>query len=126
MLQRNSLTGRVIGCAFTVHNRIGFGFLEAVYENCMLLELKQAGLRVENQKPITVYYRGHNVGEYTADLVIEDSLIIELKAVRKIVEAHEVQLVNYLVATSIDCGLILNFAEQGVEVRRKVRVIDPS
>lgn len=123
MSQQDRLTGRIIGCAYNVYNRMGFGFLEVVYEKCMLLELAKAGLHAKNQEPITVYYGDHVVGEFVADLVVESSLIVELKSVRTIAVAHEVQLVNYLAATSMNCGLLLNFGARGVEVRRKNRAI---
>ena len=100
---------------------MGFGFLESVYENCMAIELRQVGLNVHQQQSINVQYHGEVVGEFFADLVVEDVIIVELKSVRRIVKAHEVQLVNYLVATGKDVGLILNFAEKEVGVKRKVR-----
>jgi GxxExxY protein len=100
---------------------MGYGFLESVYEKCLMIELKKAGLRAERQKPICVEYEGQIVGEFIADIIVEESVILELKSVKQIIRAHEVQLVNYLVATGIDIGLILNFAEQKVEVRRKLR-----
>jgi len=120
-MQFEELTGKIIGLAFKVYNRMGFGFLEAVYENCMLIEFRKAGLRAESQKPITVYYDGEVVGEFEADILVENEIILELKSVRQLAKAHEVQLVNYLVATEKDVGLLLNFGEQKVEVKRKVR-----
>jgi GxxExxY protein len=100
---------------------MGFGFLESVYEKCLLMELRKAGLDTESQKPITVYYEGKIVGEFVADIIVNDAIIVELKSVRRIVKAHEVQLVNYLVATEKPVGLILNFGERKVEVKRKVK-----
>ena len=120
-MQFEELTGKIIGLAFKVYNRMGFGFLESVYENCMLIEFRKAGLKAESQKPITVYYEGEVVGEFEADILVEDEIILELKSVRQLAKAHEVQLVNYLVATEKDVGLLLNFGEQKVEVKRKVR-----
>ncbi|MGH7601388.1 MAG: GxxExxY protein [bacterium] len=120
-MQFEVLTGKIIGLAFKVYNRMGFGFLESVYENCMLIEFRKAGLKAESQKPITVYYDGEVVGEFEADILVEDEIILELKSVRQLAKAHEVQLVNYLVATGKDVGLLLNFGEQKVEVKRKVR-----
>src|SRR5947209_4355805 len=94
-----SLTQKVIGCAFRVHNRMGYGYLESVYEKCMLIELRRAGLLAESQKPIVVFYEGEPVGEFCADILVEEVLIVELKSVRSLCKAHEVQLVNYLTAT---------------------------
>ena len=100
---------------------MGFGFLESVYEKCMLIELEKAGLNSSSQKPIKVYYDDELVGDFVADIIVNDTIIIELKSVRRIVRAHEVQLVNYLVATGKPIGLLLNFGEEKVEVRRKVK-----
>ena len=123
-MQYESITEKVIGCAYQVYNQMGFGFLESVYENCMAIELRQVGLNVNQQQSINVQYHGEVVGEFFADLVVEDVIIVELKSVRRIVKAHEVQLVNYLVATGKDVGLILNFAEKQVGVKRKVRSLN--
>jgi GxxExxY protein len=112
---------KIIGCAYRVYNKMGFGFLESVYEKCLLLELTKAGLRTESQQPITVRYDGEVVGEFVADLIVENDIIIELKSVRMISKIHEAQLVNYLVATGKPVGLLLNFAEEKVEVKRKVK-----
>lgn len=120
-MEYEDLTKRVIGCAYLVYNRMGFGFLESVYERCMAVELARAGLRFEGQKKIEVFYDGELVGDFVADLVIEDVLIVELKSARTINKAHEVQLVNYLVATNKPIGLLINFAEQEVQIKRKVR-----
>ena len=111
----------MIGCAYRVYNKMGFGFLESVYEKCLLIELRKAGLDTETQKPITVYYEGEVVGEFVVDILVNDAVIIELKSVRRIIKAHEVQLVNYLVATGKPVGLILNFGERKVEMKRKVK-----
>ncbi len=100
---------------------MGFGFLESVYEKCLMIELKKAGLHAASQVPINVEYEGENVGEFVADVLVEGSIILELKSVKRIVRAHEIQLVNYLTATRKEVGLILNFAEEKVEVKRKVR-----
>ena len=114
------LTEKIIGCAFTVHNRMGIGFLESVYEKCMLIELRKCGLVSEAQKPITVLYEGEEVGHFVADMLIEDTVIVELKSVRALNTAHEIQLVNDLTATGKPVGLLLNFGEKKVEVARKV------
>ena len=103
------LTKKIIGCAFTVHNTLGSGFLEKVYEQALILELKASGLSVRSQEPLSVKYRDQIIGEYFADLIVEDQVICELKAVDVLKKAHEVQLVNYLVATGIDVGVLINF-----------------
>ena len=120
------LTEKVIGCAFTVHNRMGFGFLESVYEKCLLIELRKCGIAAEAQKSITVFYEGEEVGHFVADLLVEDTVIVELKSVRGLNTAHEIQLVNYLTATGKPVGLLLNFGEKKVEVARKVRTLPPA
>ena len=117
----SELTEKIIGCAYTVYNKMGYGFLESVYEKCLILELEKEGLIPEPQKKITVYYDGKIVGEFIADILVNNFIIVELKSVRKIIPTHEVQLVNYLVATNKPVGLLLNFAESGVEIKRKLR-----
>jgi len=120
-MTHRELTEKIIGCAYRVYNRMGYGFLESVYEKCLVLELRKAGLRAESQQPIRVSYEGEVVGDFVADIVVEDTVIVELKSVRRLVTAHEIQLVNYLVATGKPVGLILNFGERKVEVKRKVK-----
>ena len=121
-----AITEKIIGCAFTVHRKLGFGFLEKVYENAMVLELGKCGLSVQQQVPITVRYDNQPVGEYFADLLVEGRIICELKANIAFSPEHEVQLVNYLVATGCDIGLLLNFGKS-VTVKRKYReYIEPS
>ena len=100
---------------------MGFGFLEGVYEKCMLIELRKAGLEAASQKSITVYYENEIVGEFVADIIVNDTIILELKSVRQIIKAHEIQLVNYLVVTGKPVGLILNFGERKVEIKRKLK-----
>ena len=114
------LTKKIIGCAFTVYNTLGAGFLEKVYEQALILELKASVLSVRSQEPLSVKYRDQIIGEYFADLIVEDQVICELKAVDVLKKAHEVQLVNYLVATGIDVGVLINFGDS-VTVRRKYR-----
>lgn len=118
------LTGRIISCAFKVYNTMGFGYLESVYERCLLIELRKAGLTAESKIPITVFYEQQIVGEFIADILVEDTIIIELKSVRQLAKFHEMQLVNYLVATKKDVGLLINFGEEKVEVKRKLRVLE--
>ena len=119
-MEYRELTEKIIGCAYRIYNTMGFGFLESVYEKCMLIELRKEGLNAESQKPITVTYDNENVGEFIADIIV-DTIILELKSVKRIVKAHEVQLVNYLVATGKPIGLILNFGKWKVEIKRKVK-----
>ncbi|MDP8209069.1 MAG: GxxExxY protein [Candidatus Electryonea clarkiae] len=123
-MQINEITEIIIGCAYKVHNLLGSGFLEKVYENALIIELEEAGLRVKQQYPISVYYKEQQVGDYFADLVVENLVIIELKAIEKLAKAHEVQLVHYLTATDIDNGLLINFSSS-VEVKRKYRQYKP-
>ena len=103
---------------------MGFGFLESVYEKCLLIELRKACLDAESQKPITIYYDNEIVGEFVADIIVNDTVILELKSVRQIINIHEVQLVNYLVATGKPVGLILNFGESKVEIKRKIKSLE--
>ncbi len=120
-LKYSDITEKIIGCAYNVYNSLGYGFLESVYEKCMMIELKEANLQVEAQKPITVKYRDFVVGDFVADILVEDKIIVELKSVTQVVTAHEAQLVNYLIATDKPVGLLLNFGPSKVEVKRKVR-----
>ncbi len=120
-MKHKELSEKIIGCAYRVYNKMGFGFLESVYEKCLMIKLRKAGLHASAQKEITVYYENEIVGEFIADVIVENQVVLELKSVRRVVKAHEVQLVNYLVATGKDVGLILNFSEKGVEMKRKVR-----
>jgi GxxExxY protein len=114
------LTRTIIGCAFRVHNALGEGFVEKVYENALRIELVKQGLGVEQQAPIEVTYEGPMVGSFFADLWVADRVIVEVKTVQSLSKAHEVQLVNYLTATGVDTGLLLNFGSS-VEVKRKFR-----
>ena len=123
-MQYENLTEKIIACAYQVYNKMGFGFLESVYEKCLLIELAKAELQAEPQKPINVYYDDELVGEFKADIIIEDSIIVELKSVRQLAPAHQVQLVNYLVATGKPVGLLLNFGERKVEVKRKLKTLE--
>ena len=120
-MEYSELTEKIIGCAYRVYNKMGFGFLESVYEKCMLIELKKANLIAESQKPITVSYENEIVGEFVADIIVANTIILELKSVRHIIKAHEVQLVNYLIATGKPVGLIINFGENKVEIKRKIK-----
>ncbi len=113
------LTAKIIECAYKVYNTLGYGFLESVYQNALLIELLKAGLRAEKEKKIQVYYDNQLVGDYMADIIVEDKVILELKSVKDLHPAHSAQLVNYLKATGIEVGLLINFGES-VEVKRKI------
>ena len=119
--KHSDITKEIIGAAFEVHNTLGSGFLEKVYQNALMVELKLRKIGAEAEKPITVHYRGELVGNYIADIVVEDKIIVEIKAIKALSEIHEVQLVNYLKATGIEVGLLINF---GTSVQVKRRVMD--
>ena len=114
----NELTYRINGAVYEVNKELGSGFLEKVYENALLLELRKIGLRAEAQVPITVKYKNENVGEYAADMVVEDLVILELKAVESITKLHEAQLLNYLKATGYKVGLLINFTHPKAQIKR--------
>jgi GxxExxY protein len=113
------LTSQVINAFYKVYNSLGYGFLEKVYENAMRIELLKMGVSVEQQKNIKVYYESEMVGDYFADLMVNELVIVELKAAENICEEHEAQLLNYLKATDIEVGLLLNFGKIP-EIRRKI------
>ena len=119
-MEINKLTERVIGCAYNVSNALGVGYLEKVYENALAVELRAQEIKVVQQKPIAVVYRGVIVGEYIADMLVDDQLILEIKAARAIDRAHEAQLINYLKTTGIHTGLVLNFGTSHLGISRKV------
>jgi GxxExxY protein len=112
------LTKEIIGAAFEVWKVLGYGFLEKVYENALLVELKSRGIAIERQPDISVRYKGTLVGHYTADLFVDGKVIVELKAEKEYNSKHEAQLLNYLKATGIQVGLLLNFGEQKCEFKR--------
>lgn len=115
------LTGKILDAAFKVHNYFRNGFLEKVYENALLFELKSRGVHCEQQVPLKVYYQSNTVvGEYVADLVVEDKVIIELKAVETLQKVHFAQLMNYLKTTNFKLGLIINFGQSKLEFRRVI------
>jgi len=120
----NNLTHRIIGFAFKIHNTLGAGFIENVYENALKLELNKIGISALQQAELDVFYEGQVVGHFRPDLWIPKMLIIEVKALHALSKAHEVQLVNYLTATHIDDGLLINFGPS-VEVKRKFRAFKP-
>lgn len=118
-MKHKELTSQIISAAYQVHNVLGYGFLEKVYQNALAIELEKRWLKAEKEKPIQISYDGHIVGDYIADIVVEDKVILELKAVKEFAEIHEVQLVNYLKATGLEVGLLINFGES-VQVKRKI------
>ncbi len=112
-------TERIIRCFYNVHDELGDGFLESVYEKALLIELKDFGLKAESQKPLTVKYKHNVVGEFRADIVVEDKIILEIKALSRLLPEHEAQLINYLKATGIKLGIIVNFGNK-LEFQRKI------
>ena len=117
-MHEEELTGQIIKIFYKVYNALGYGFIAQIYHNAMILELVATGLKVETEKPIAVYYEGKVIGTFETDLVVEEKVILELKAKESIHEAHEAQLVNYLRATEIEIGLLLNFGRKP-EFKRK-------
>ena len=120
------LSHAVIGAAMRVHSHFGPGYLEEVYKNALMVELKEAGISAEKEVPIAVDYHGVRVGNYQADIIVEKSLILELKAVSALVVRHEAQLVNYLTAIVIDEGLLINFGASSLQFKHKYRTYTPS
>ena len=120
-MEHRELTEKIIACAYRVYNTMGAGFLESVYGKCLVIELRKTGLLVEAQKAIQVHYNGELVGEFISDLIVNDTVILELKAIKQLAKVHEVQLVNYLVATGKPVGLLINFGDEKIEIKRKLR-----
>jgi len=116
-------TSKIIGCFYEVYNNLGFGFLEKVYENALYQELMDQGLSCRRQVPITVFYKGKTVGDYYADIIVEGKIILELKAAESLAEEHELQIINYLKATNIEIGLLLNFGKEP-QIKRKILTND--
>jgi len=108
-LKHAAVTEKVLGASFAVYNELGHGFLESVYRNALRLALKELGLDVEVERPVPVWFRGHDVGDFRCDLVVNGCVILELKTAERLDRAHEAQLFNYLRATDIEVGLLLNF-----------------
>ena len=113
------LTEKIIKCFYRVHDELGYGFVEAIYEKALIIELENIGLKVESQKDLEVCYKGSLVGKYRADIIVKNKIIIELKAVTQLLKIHEVQLVNYLKVTNIEIGLLVNFGEK-LNFKRKL------
>lgn len=111
-LKHSALTDKIIGTFYDVYNELGYGFLESVYEEALAIALQEAGLRVQRQVSITVWFRGQDVGDFRGDLLVDGAVLLELKAGRTLDKAHEAQLLHYLRATEIEVGLLLNFGEQ--------------
>ena len=124
-MEEQAFTEKIIGCAMKVHSTLGPGFLESVYQKALANELRKAGLKVECEKPIAVQYDGISVGDFSADVLVEGRVILELKANQALAPANEVQLVNYLTATGIEIGLLLNFGAERLEFKRKSRTYRP-
>ena len=118
--KHSNITGQIIKAFYKVYNILGYGFLEKVYENALAIELRERGLSVVQQAPIKVYYREQSVGDYYPDLLVDGKVIVELKAVEALADKHNAQLLNYLKATEIQVGLLLNFGPSKPEVRRKI------
>lgn len=117
--KHKDITDKIIKAFYNVYNNLGYGFLEKVYENAMFIELQEMGLFVEKQYPIEVFYKDKKVGDYYADLIVDEKIIVELKAAENLCEEHEFQLINYLKATDIEIGLLLNFGKKP-EIKRKI------
>lgn len=121
-----TLIKEVMDCAIEVRRILSSGYLEKVYENALMIELESAGLKARCQQPISVLYKGHVIGEFSTDIIVDDCLVLELKAVENLKDAHELQLVNYLTALGIDDGLLINFGNSDkIQIKRKYRVYSP-
>ena len=116
----NIFSEKIIGCAFMVSNTLGAGFLEKIYQNALVIELSRAGLTAEKEKAITVCYKEKIVGEYFADILVNQQIIIETKAVQTLNDIHQAQLLNYLKATNLPLGLLINFGTPKVQIKRMV------
>ena len=114
------ITHKIIGAAFNVYKELGYGFLEKVYENSLLFELRLKGLKAETQQPIRIFYKGETVGDYIADILVEEKVIVELKAEKEYNPKHEAQLINYLSATKLKVGLLINFGSNKCKPKRIV------
>ena len=117
--KHSEITGLILRAFFNVYNILGYGILEKVYENAMLIELRKLGLKCSNQLPIKVYYKNQVVGDYTADILVEELVVVELKAIETLAPIHETILVNYLKGTELEVGLLLNFGPKA-QYRRRV------
>ena len=120
MNELNKISEKIIGCAFKVSNTLGSGFLEKVYQNALMIELAENGLLPEKEKPISIKYKNKIVGEYYADILVNKKVIIETKAVKSLNEIHQAQLLNYLKATNLRLGLLINFGTPKVQIKRMI------
>lgn len=120
MDETHFITERIIASAFKVSNELGVGFLEKVYQRALVIELRKQGLRVQMEVPLKVYYQGEVVGDYYADLIVNDFVLLELKAVKKFENIHTAQVINYLKATGYKIGLLINFGNTKVDIKRLV------
>ena len=120
-MEYEEITHKIIGSAYQVFNQLGFGFLESVYKKALLIELNKNNLKLEEEKPLDVYYDNQVVGNFYVDILVEDKIIVELKSVQNLAKEHEVQLVNYLTGLQKEIGLLINFGPSGVKVKRKYR-----
>ena len=118
-MEYEEITHKIIGAAYQVFNQLGFGFLESVYQKAMIIELAKQELKVESEKPLQVFYDDKVVGDFNADLFVENAIVVELKSLQNLAKSHEVQLVNYLNGLKKEIGLLINFGPSGVEVKRK-------
>ena len=121
-MKHEELTKAIIGCAFEVSNELGVGFLESVYEKALVVALEQKGLSSQTQHPIKVVFRHKCVGDFYADILVEETVIVELKVVKSIAPEHQAQIINYLNATGIEVGLLINFGNPKLEYRRFTRM----
>lgn len=120
-MEIEELIKTIIQCAYNLRIHLSAGFLESVYQKALMIELQEKGIHAEVEKPIEVYYKDKIVGDFRADIIVEDLIILELKAVQQLMPIHETQLVNYLTATHIDHGLLINFGSERIQIKRKFR-----
>ena len=124
-MEESDLTEKIIGCAMKVHSELGPGFLESVYQKALAHELGKSGLDARLEEPVTVRYDGVVVGTFSADLLVEQKVLVELKANQTLVPANGAQLANYLTATGMEIGLLMNFGAARLEIKRKTRTYRP-
>ena len=117
--KHNEITEKIIGAAYKVHNTLGSGFLEKVYQNSLVIEIRALGFGVEVEKPVKVYYHGEVVGNYVADIIVAENVLLEIKAIKELSGIHEAQILNYLKATGIEVGLLINFG-RSVNIKRRI------
>ncbi|OPL15855.1 MAG: GxxExxY protein [delta proteobacterium ML8_D] len=120
-MKYEDITHKIIGAAYSVYKQLGFGFLESVYKKAMVIELAKNSLKVQEEKPLQVYYDNQVVGDFYVDLFVEETVIVELKSLQGLTKEHEVQLVNYLHGLNKEIGMLINFGPSGVQVKRKYR-----